>query len=136
MILGSGTDSLEALSDSKTNETCPRSICGSNKKRSPAMKILNLGLAIAFIVSMSGSVFAVEKAKEEAGDKKPDYVAPAQETNQKPASMEECKKMIKEKEALLAVEKDAAKKMLLEKDIANLKEVLKNMKEFEKSNNP
>ncbi len=100
------------------------------------MKILNLGLAIAFIVSMSGSVFAVEKAKEEAGDKKPDYVAPAQETNQKPASMEECKKMIKEKEALLAVEKDAAKKMLLEKDIANLKEVLKNMKEFEKSNNP
>ena len=97
-----------------------------------------MAVLVAFVAGVS--VYAVEKKSGTTKDAKDkSYVTKdmdkeeAAEQAKSPKTIEECEKMIADKTAELK-KADKGKKGEIQKEIDQLKEVLKNLKEFKKSN--
>lgn len=98
-------------------------------------KIAMFAVAFAMVFSAQ-QVFAGEGCcgTEKKNVVKEDAAKDTELTSQKPGSVKECKELIAQKEAELENEADEAKKELIQKEINELKEMLKNMEMFDKSN--
>ena len=98
-----------------------------------------MAVLVAFVVGVS--VYAVEKSSDTSKDTKDKKASVTKDTDKEevaeqaeaPKTIEACEKMIAEKTAELK-KADKGKKGEIQKEIDQLKEVLKNLKEFKKSN--